>query len=198
MKIASRTGSTAPSGSSGSGSLAVLITPALKGIAITGVSGGLLWFVWIYASGLRDPRFLDGWILAGGVSLQLYLHIARRLGRLSPRSALRWRRAHIRLGYLLIVVFLSHSEFSLPDSIFEWSLWCVFVLLASSGIFGTYLAWAMQRKHDLLEGIAFERIPHLCAGLAEQLHSTVHAADPAATLIPLPPLPHEDWIKGLL
>ena len=39
---------------------------------IAAISGGLFWLVWIYGNGLRDPRYLDGWVLAGGMGLQLY------------------------------------------------------------------------------------------------------------------------------
>ena len=73
------------------------------------------------------------------MSLQLAFHIAIKTASLSPKSAARWRKIHIFAGYLLIAAFISHSDFSLPDTGFEWALWASFVLVALSGIFGTYL-----------------------------------------------------------
>src|SRR5262245_66433056 len=87
-----------------------------KSLLIAATSVALFWLVWIYGNGLRDPRYLDGWLLAGGMSLQVFFHIAIKTASLSPKSATRWRRIHIYVGYLLIAAFISHSDFSLPRS----------------------------------------------------------------------------------
>ena len=128
-----------------------IIGQTAKGLLIAAISGGLFWLVWIYGNGLRDPRYLDGWVLAVGMSLQLAFHIAIKTASLSPKSAARWRRIHIFVGYLLIAAFISHSDFSLPDTGFEWALWAGFVLVTLSGIFGTYLAWSLRAKHGIDE-----------------------------------------------
>ena len=91
----------------------------VTGLVIAAISGALFWLVWIYGNGLRDPRYLDGWALAGGMSLQLFFHIAIKTGSMSPKSAARWRTIHIFVGYLLDAAFISHSDFSLPDTAFE-------------------------------------------------------------------------------
>src|SRR5262245_44007106 len=121
-------------GGRGSGSARYLTRHAVQGLLIATISGGLFWLVWIYGHGLRDPRYLDGWVLAGGMGFQLYFHIAVKTARLLPKSAKRWRQIHIFLGYLLIAAFVSHSDFSLPDTAFEWALWAGFVLVTLSGI----------------------------------------------------------------
>ena len=72
---------------------------------------------------------------------------------------MRWRKIHIFLGYLLIAAFISHSDFSLPDTGFEWALWAAFVLVTLSGIFGTYLAWSLQAKRGIDERVRYDRIP---------------------------------------
>ena len=118
----------------------------LLGLLIAVFSLGLFSIVWIYGNGLRDARYLDGWVLAVGVSLQLCFHIATKVARMSPKSAMRWRKVHIFLGYLLIAAFLSHSDFSLPETGFEFALWASFVLVTLNGVFGTYLAWSLQAK----------------------------------------------------
>ena len=128
-------------GARGPGSARHLTRLTAQSLLIAAISGGLFWLVWIYGSALRDPRYLDGWVLAGGMALQLYFHVAAKTGSLSPKSAMRWRKVHVFVGYLLIAVFISHSDFSLPDTGFEWALWTGFVLVTLSGIFGTYLTW---------------------------------------------------------
>jgi hypothetical protein len=161
------------------------------------ISSGLFWVVWIYGSGLRDPRYLDGWVLTGGMSLQLYFHFARKRGSLTPKAAMRWRKMHIFLGYLLVAAFILHSDFSLPDTAFEWALWTTFVLVALSGIFGTYLAWSLQTKRRIDESVGYDRIPALRAELARDVHAVVAETNPAATAIALPAPAYDAWIVDL-
>jgi hypothetical protein len=169
----------------------------VQGFLIAAISGGLFWLVWIYAIGLRDPRYLDGWLLAAGMGVQVYFHVARKRGRLSPKSALRWRKIHIFLGYLLIAAFISHSDLSLPDTGFEWALWACFVLVALSGVLGTYLAWSLEIKRRIDESVSYDRIPTRRAELAQDVHATVTAQDPTVAAIGLPVPPHDAWIMDL-
>ena len=176
-----------------------ILSRTIQSLLFAALSGGLFWLVWIYGNGLRDPRYLDGWVLAGGMSVQLYFHIAIKAARLSPKSAMRWRKIHIFLGYLLIAAFISHSDFSLPDTGFEWALWTCFVLVTLTGIFGAYLAWSLKAKSRIDEGVSYDRIPSLRAELAGDVHAIVAETDPAAAQIalPLPGLPHDAWIMDL-
>jgi hypothetical protein len=169
----------------------------VQGLLIAAVSYGLFWLVWIYGNGLRDPRYLDGWVLAGGMSLQLSFHIAIKMDSLAPKSAARWRKIHIFNGYLLIAAFISHSDFSLPDTAFEWALWVGFVLVALSGIFGTFLAWSLEAKHGIDERVDYDRIPARRAEMAREAHAVASKTDPAAAAIALPAPPYDAWIMDL-
>jgi hypothetical protein len=131
--------SDASTGARGPGSAGQLTGQTLQGFLIAAISGGLLWLVWIYGNGLRDPRYLDGWVLAGGMILQLGFHVALKTSSPSPKSAVRWRKIHIFVGYLLIGAFISHSNFSLPDTGFEWTLWTRIVLITLSRNFSANL-----------------------------------------------------------
>ena len=189
-----------PGGSIGgrsTGSARYLIRQTAQSLLIAAISGGLFWLVWIYGNGLRDPRYLDGWVLAAGMSVQLYFHIAIKAARLSPKSAMRWRKIHIFLGYLLIAAFISHSDFSLPDTGLEWALWAGFVLVTLSGIFGAYLAWSLKAKGRIDEGVSYDRIPTLRAELERDVQTAVAETDPDAAQIALPGLPHDAWIMDL-
>jgi hypothetical protein len=116
---------------------------------------------------------------------------------------MRWRKIHIFLGYVLIAAFISHADFSLPDTGFEWALWTGFVLVTLSGIFGAYLAWSLKAKRRIDEGIGYDRIPALRAELARDVHAAVAETATAAAQIDLPGLPalpglpHHDWIMDL-
>jgi hypothetical protein len=183
-------------GGRGQGSAGYLISRTVQGLLIAAISGGLFWLVWIYANGLRDPRYLDGWVLAGGMALQFSFQIAKTTS-LSPKSATRWRKIHIFVGYLLIAAFISHSDFSLPDTGFEWALWTGFVLVTLSGIFGTYLVWSLQAKRLIDEGVSYDRIPALRDELELAFLLAVDDADPPSAAIDLPGLPYDAWIRDL-
>ena len=197
MKSAGRRASDGSIGGRGPGLAGYFNSQTVQGLLIAAISVGLFWLVWIYGNGLRDPRYLDGWVLAGGVSLQFFFHIAVKTRSLSPKSAMRWRKMHIFFGYLLIAAFISHSDFSLPDTGFEWALWASFVLVTLSGIFGTYLAWSLQAKRGIDERVGYDRIPTRRAELARDVHAAVAKTDPATASIGLPAPPYDAWIMDL-
>ncbi len=169
----------------------------ITAILIAAISGGLFWLVEIYTNGLRDPRYLDGWLLAGGMALQLIFHIATKTGQLSPKNMMRWRTVHIFVGYLLVAAFLSHSNFSLPHSAFGSALWAGFVLVTLSGLFGTYLAWSLKAKGRIDERVGYDRIPLRVAELAQDVKAVVAMPDPSADAIALPAAPYDAWIIDL-
>jgi hypothetical protein len=116
---------------------------------------------------------------------------------LSPKSAMRWRKLHIFVGYLVIAAFISHSDFNLPDTGFEWALWTGFVLVSLSGIMGTYLVWSQRAKGRIDDGISYDRIPMLRAELQNAFLAAVAETGPPDAAINLPGLPYDAWIKDL-
>jgi hypothetical protein len=168
-----------------------------QGLAVATVSGCLFWLVWIYGNGLRDPRYFDGWALAVAMAFQLYFHIAIKTGSMAPKSASRWRKIHIFLGYVLIAAFVSHTDFSLPDNGLEWALWTGFVLVTLSGLFGIYLAWALKAKGWVDDGVSFDKIPVRRNELAREVRSAVSKTDPTAAALALPAAPFDAWIADL-
>jgi hypothetical protein len=175
----------------------VVLGHAIRFLLIAAFSGGLWWLVSIYGAALRDPRYLDGWVLAGGMGLQLCFHVAVKTARLPPRSIVRWRKIHILVGYLLIAAFLSHCDFSPPDTGFEWALWGAFVVVTLTGIFGAYLSWALPAKRLIDERIGLDRIPARRAELARDVHAVVARVDPIAEVNPLPAPSDDAWIADL-
>jgi hypothetical protein len=197
LKPAGRRASDSSIGGRGLGAGGYFNRQIVQGLLIAAISYGLFWLVWIYGNGLRDPRYLDGWVLAGGMGLQVCFHLAVKSARLSPKSAMRWRKMHIFVGYLLVATFISHTDFSLPDTGFEWALWAGFVLVTLSGIFGTYLAWALHAKRGIDERIGYDRIPARRAELARDVQALVAKTDPTTAAIGLPAPPYDAWVMDL-
>ncbi|MEP7173860.1 MAG: hypothetical protein ABI705_10270, partial [Aestuariivirga sp.] len=105
--------------------------------------------------------------------------------------------AHIFAGYLVIAAFISHSDFSLPDTGFEWALWTGFVLVTLSGILGTYLIWSQKVKRLIDDSVSYDRIPALRAELELAFLRAIAETDPSSAAFDLPGLPHDAWIKDL-
>ncbi len=193
MKPALRRATGGTIGVRDSGSTGLIV----KAVLIAAISAVLFWLVGLYGDALRDPRYLDGWALAGGMGLQLYFHVAIKTRSLSPKSILRWRHIHIFAGYLLVAVFLSHSDFSLPKSGFGWMLWAGFVLITLSGLFGSYLTWSLKAKGGIDERVGYDSIPSRVAELAREVRDVVAMPDPVAAALALPAPPHDAWIVDL-
>jgi len=128
------------------------------------------WLTGLYDTSLRDPRFFDGWILFSAMGLQFLFHIRKKLPHLPLGNAAGWMQAHIYIGYFVIGAFALHTGFSLPDSPLDWALWSLFVTVAISGLFGTYLTRTIPVKiGHVSEQIIFERIPPFQFQLAREV-----------------------------
>ena len=114
MKSAGRRVSGGSIGGRGPGLAGYLNSQTVQGLLLASISVGLFWLVWIYGNGLRDPRYLDGWVLAGGIGLQLFFHVAIKTRRLSPKSAMRWRKVtkaiSVTAQMLLVRTVLAHAH----------------------------------------------------------------------------------------
>lgn len=166
----------------------------MQGALVIAISGILFWVVWLYGTALRDARYLDGWLLMALMALQVYYHLRRKTSSLSPKAATLWRQIHIFAGYVLVAVFLSHSNWSLPDTYFEWALWGCTVLVVLSGIIGTYLAWVVQAKLRGDNEIVLERIPKKRAELANEVRALATTPRTEQLALELPVAPYKEWI----
>ena len=166
--------------------ISMSMVAAARNVAATLIAiGALYWAVNVYESGLRDPRYLDGWILCAGMAAQVSFHIRRSYPGLLPGLAERWLKAHIITGYFVIGAFALHTGYSLPDTRFEWLLWSSFAAVAVSGIAGAYLTWSIPAKllakdrHVTFEQIQAQRaalsqeVEYLALSSTEETSSTV-------------------------
>ena len=131
------------------------------------------WLIGFYSSALRDPRFLDGWILTAVMFVQLLFHIRKKLPASPLGRAATWLKMHVYLGYVVIAVFLFHTSYSLPETMLEWALWVMFVLVVASGLVGLYLTTSvpgkLQQQHG--EQITFDQIPTVRLNLFREVNA---------------------------
>lgn len=169
----------------------------VEGSVLAVLASSFCGLVWIYGNSLRDPRFLDGWILAGGMSLQLCFHFLLKAKKLSPKATARWRSVHVCTGYFLIAALVSHSSMSMPDTGIEWALWATFVLITLSGILGAYLSWSLKQNRDTRTSSSNERIRARQGELAREVWEMVAKTHAGATVGGLPPPPEDAWVSSL-
>jgi hypothetical protein len=143
-----------------------------KGTLLGVVLSGLVFALFLvantgYGVALRDVKYFNGWVLVACMVVMLFL-ISRKRVVILPFGRVRfWLVIHYYIGFLTIGVFVIHSRGRLPDSPLEWLLWCLFVLVAVSGIAGAVLSKIVpQRLAAQGERVIFERIPVFRAQLA--------------------------------
>jgi hypothetical protein len=118
---------------------------------------------------LHDVQYFNGWILVICVVILMLLTMRKRVVILPFARVRFWLLVHYYVGFATIGVFLVHTRFRLPDSPLEWVLWCLFVLIAVSGLFGALISKIIPPRLEAHgERILFERIPVFRAQLAAE------------------------------
>ena len=133
------------------------------------------WLADLYDRALRDRLFFDGWVLCAGIGLQLLFHVKKMRPAWLLGSVSGWLQFHTYTGWFVVSVFALHTRLSLPDMVFEWVLWALFIVVALSGLIGTYLTSAIPTKLEQhSKQLVFEQIPvrqHLLAQKVANLAS---------------------------
>lgn len=128
-----------------------------------------------YSTALRDPRFLDGWILTGCMFVQLLFHVRKKFPASPVGKAATWLKVHVYLGYVVVAAFLIHTSYSWPETWFELALWALFVLVVSSGLVGLYLTSSIPGKLHQRHGeqLTFQQIPTARLNLFREVNALV-------------------------
>jgi len=122
-----------------------------------------------YDVSLRDVQYFNGWILVGSMAVMMLLTLRKRVVILPFGRVRFWLLLHIYLGFVTLGIFLAHSRYQLPDTPLEWLLWSLFVLVAVSGLAGTWISKTIPaRLESYGERMIFERIPVFRARLAAE------------------------------
>lgn len=113
----------------------------------------------IYDISLRDAQYFNGWILVAGITILMFLTFRKKVVILPFGQVRKWLRLHYYLGFVTVGVFVVHTRYRIPDSPLEWLLWCLFVLIAVSGLFGGVISKVIPPRLEARgERILFERI----------------------------------------
>lgn len=178
----------------------------IRNTLLTGLVFGLyLLFYTRQTASLQSIRFLDGWVLLGGVLILVLMHLRKQFRTLPLGDMSAWFQFHIYGGLLILGLFFVHCGFRVPEGYFNFGLWLAFVILCLSGLLGVWLSrWiplllqnipvsdrligeeakAIGERRQKGERFLFERIPAYRAWVAARakelvlrsLHETASAS----------------------
>ncbi|MGI9492700.1 MAG: hypothetical protein ACR2QF_09905 [Geminicoccaceae bacterium] len=143
----------------------------LRNLAITGMMVGLLVAIdLLYDMSLRDSAFMNGWVLFTGMVLLSVFNLRKKLNILPLLRMAVWLQIHIYVGFICFLLFLLHTDFSLPNGPFEIILWILYIVMTMSGMFGVLLSRLLPHRISARgERVIFERIPVLRAQIAREV-----------------------------
>jgi hypothetical protein len=143
----------------------------LRNLTIVGMTAGLIVAIeQLYDMSLRDAAFLDGWLLFAGMTLLAVFNLRKKLNILPLMRMSAWLQLHIYTGLICLLLFLLHTDFSLPNGPFEIILWVLFMTMTVSGLIGVALSRLLPHRISARgERVIFERIPVLRAQIARDV-----------------------------
>ncbi len=90
----------------------------------------------LYAAMLRDASFPTGWLLVAITLLLMAYNLRKKIPVLPLGRASSWFQLHVYGGFLAVWLFALHVGLDWPSGVFETLLWCVYVGVLVSGLFG--------------------------------------------------------------
>ncbi len=147
----------------------------LRNLALTGMMIGLIVAIdLLYDMSLRDSDFLNGWVLFTFMVLLASFNLRKKLNIVPLIRVAHWLQIHIYVGVFCLLVFLLHTEFSLPNGVFETTLWSLYMTMTVSGLIGVFLSRVLPHRISARgERVLFERIPVLRAQIARDIEALV-------------------------
>ena len=128
-------------------------------------------------SNLGHTNFLTGWTLFVLMLLLALFNLRKKLPMLRLGSGAAWTQLHVYVGFLSLVLFLVHLDFSLPRGYLENLLALLFSLVALSGLVGLWLSRNIPARLTRRgENILFERIPAFRAHLQSEVEDMISKA----------------------
>ncbi len=130
-------------------------------------------FIWlavdVLKAGLRPAALYTGFALLGLCGFLVLFNARKKLPFLPLGSAKAWLRFHVCTGWLSVVLFGFHLDWSWPKSAFNVVLAVVFLVVALSGVVGLWLSRHLPpRLARSGEPLTYERLPRLRAELAAE------------------------------
>lgn len=137
----------------------------------TGVLAALLVFV---TERFRNPAWFTGYVLFGFILILLAFRARKRLSMVPLGSLSSWKRIHIALSVLGLVLFWLHVDSLWPAGPYEKALAVFFYLVNGSGILGYVLdrIYPSRLTETGIE-VIYERIPAEISELREEADQLV-------------------------
>lgn len=147
----------------------------LRNLAITGMMIGLIVAIdLLYDMSLRDSAFLNGWILFSFMVLLSIFNLRKKLNILPLLRMSLWLQIHIYVGIICLLLFMLHTDFALPNGLFEIILWGLYMTMTVSGLIGVFLSRVLPHRISARgERVIFERIPVLRAQITRDVEELV-------------------------
>jgi hypothetical protein len=142
----------------------------IRNITITGISVLGFWYLlMMQRERLQDATFTSGYVLGGIILFLCAYNVRKKLPHWRLGNSATWLQFHIYAGIGSILVFLLHVQFRVPQGRFESILAGLYLVVATSGLYGLFLSRTIPRlltaiKHE----VPFAQIPAQRAKLAQE------------------------------
>lgn len=115
-----------------------------------------------------------GWMLLLSVFALAFLGACKKLSAVSVGTSRAWLQLHIYVGLLSVALFALHTGLRVPDGYLEIALFCLYCVVAGSGLAGLGLSRMLPRRLSARgEEVIFERIPIFMRHLREHSEGLV-------------------------
>jgi len=145
-----------------------------NGVLTVAAGVGLIAWHAAYDVSLYQPAYLTGWLLLVLVLFLALYNGRKKLSMVPLGTAAAWLQWHIYLGFLAVLIFAMHVQWSIPNGMLERILALFFVAVAGSGLIGLYISRRYARMLTRqTEEVVLERIPRFIAELRAQAEAVV-------------------------
>ena len=144
------------------------LTVAIAVAFLTGLAAA------VDSASLGNADFFTGWSLFGAVVFLALFNIRKKLPFLPLGSAAAWLNTHLYVGWFSIGLYFAHVGVRVPDGTLEIAIAALFLVVASSGVFGLFLSRSLAKRLTASgEEVIFERIPAFRAILRQEADELV-------------------------
>ena len=135
----------------------------------------LLTAVWLVKSlSLSETAYWSGWLLFGMMGFLASYNARKKLPYPPLIKSSTWLQWHIYMGLVMVLVFLFHTGFRLPNGGLEVTLAVLFLIVAGSGVVGLWLSRIVPSRLSARgEEVIFERIPAFLRELRDRAEKLV-------------------------
>lgn len=126
---------------------------------------------------LLVSEFFTGWLMFFIIMMLLLFNLRKKISFLPLGSAYKWMQFHVYGGLLLFTISFIHIDFSFPDGGFETLLSILFLTVAVSGMYGTYISRHLPSKMMLQpDYVIYERLPGIRERIREEVELRVNTS----------------------